>query len=90
MSYENDDMIFSTSPFEKSLIFSNIENLIINKNLDCENAKLKYDLVMRELEFINIDKYICRMKYSLVLKSLTDIKKYMFGYKMWKGLVDSL
>ena len=106
-SYEKDDDIFqmsttnfnkidiySTSPLEKSFIFSKIQNIISEEIISEEikinsEIKIKYNYVLEQIRINKIHQDYNRKIYDSVVLQLLKDYRMRYESKMWKQFIDS-
>ena len=101
-SYEKDDDIFqmsttnfnkidiySTSPLEKSFIFSKIQNIISEEIKINSEIKIKYNYVLEQIRINKIHQDYNRKIYDSVVLQLLKDYRMRYESKMWKQFIDS-
>ena len=77
--------LFSTSPEEKGMIFSKIENKITTPEIVIE----KYDLVMKEIKMNSLHRNYNKKIYDTILLQLTRDWKIRHASRLWYGFINS-
>jgi hypothetical protein len=81
--------IFSTSPLEKGIIFSKIENKITEEIKMNSEMQIKYHSVLEQIRINKIHKDYNRKIYDAVLLQLLQDVRMRYESKMWKQFINS-
>jgi hypothetical protein len=81
--------IFSTSPLEKGIIFSKIENKITEEIKMNSEMQIKYHSVLEQIRINKIHKDYNRKIYDAVLLQLLKDVRMRYESKMWKQFINS-
>lgn len=98
MSNFNNINLFSTSPLEKGIIFSKIENKITEEIKINSEMQIKYHSVLEQIRINKIHKDYNRRIYNLVLLQLLkdnnrtryELNRMKYESKMWNNLINSI
>jgi len=97
---ENDDIfpmtasfnkinIYSTSPLEKGIIFSKIQNIISEEIKINWEIQIKFHSVLEQIRINKIHKDYNRKIYDTVLLQLLKDSRMRYESRMWKRFIDS-
>ena len=85
-----EEIIFSTSLKEKSIIFGKIEDQV-DKHIDIiEDQQSKFKLAVEEMKFRYTERYCTRKFFAMVMKQLVQDREQRYNNKMWKSLINSI
>lgn len=90
MNNFNNVNIFSTSPLEKGMIFSKIENKITEEIKINSDIQIKYHSVLEQIRINKIHKDYNRKIYNTVLIQLLKDIRMRYSSKMWNDLIRSI
>lgn len=85
----NNVNIYSTSPLEKGIIFSKIENKIFEEISLKSEAQIKFNTVLDQIKINRIHKHYNKKIYNTVLLQLIKDRKIRKECKMWNEFIKS-
>lgn len=85
----NNINIYSTSPLEKGIIFSKIENKISEEITFKSETLVKYNLVLEQIKINDIHRQYNKKIYDIVLLQLTKDRQMRYGSMMWNNFIKS-
>lgn len=85
----NNINIYSTSPLEKGIIFSKIENKIFEEISLKSEAQIKFNIVLDQIKINGIHKHYNKKIYNTVLLQLIKDRKIRQECKMWNEFIKS-
>jgi hypothetical protein len=85
----NNVNIYSTSPLEKGIIFSKIENKIFEEISLKSEAQIKFNIVLEQIKINDIHKHYNKKIYNTVLLQLIKDRKSRQECKMWNEFIKS-
>ena len=89
LSIFNNINVYSTSPMEKGIIFSKIENKIFEEISLKSDAQIKFNMVLEQIKINNIHKNYNIKIYNAVLLQLIKESKMRHESKMWNNFIKS-
>jgi len=85
----NNINIYSTSPLEKGIIFSKIENKISEEITLKSETLIKYNLVLEQIKINDIHRHYNKKIYDSVLLQLKKDRQIRHCSMMWNNFIKS-